>query len=365
MIIRTTFILLFSIVNSLLLGQTVCPNWIDEDYRILTYPAKTHYNGFAMDRMDINEQLITALQRVENSARNKLIEQIQISIESNSRLSSSSSSVSNRSQRSEVITIDYQQDIRTTTNASAVGVEVKSHFDSNNNIIYAFAYVNKNQLAEYYTNQEEAIFKHVESELNIINNLIGSGHKINALQRCEQTQTQLNKSKDYRYLISVISENEAAYSNQYIALSESVEKLLLSLQQSTKVFVKCVWNCEKYPQYENISDVVCGNIESLLSSNNCAIVPNILDADYILDLTLSTTQRSDGNNEYGIISYYADVYGKLINTYTDKQVVNISFIQDPRLYSAGKNDSQAISKAFSSQTLLNLLKDTVIPGLQK
>lgn len=365
MVLRSLLLSLLIVLPSVLLGQTTNPNWLNEEYRAFNYPIEEWYAGYAMDKIAEGEQLIASLQRVENSARNKLIEQIQISIESSSRLVSSSSSVSNGPNRSELITIDYRQDIQTTTNASAVGVEVKSHFDANSNIVYAFAVVNKAELAKYYINQEDAIFKFVESELNVINSLIESGQKILALKRCEECKQQLLKSKEYRTLISIIVGTETAYSQAFITLSESVEKLLFSLQQSTKVLVRCKWECSEYPQYGHISDVVRENIETLISSNNCTIVPEVTEADYILELILSTTQRSDGRDEFAIISYYANVVGKLVNTHSKKQVVNIAFVQDPRLYSAGKNDSQAVSKAFRSQSLYNALKNAIIPGLQK
>ena len=365
MILRSFLLAFLTIVPYVLLGQTSNPGWLNEDYRTSNYPIEEWYTGYSMDKMADGEQLIASLQRVENSARNKLIEQIQISIESSSKLISTSSSISNGSSRSEQITIDYRQDIQTTTNASAVGVEVKSHFDANSNIVYAFAFVNRKELATYYINQENAIYKFVESELNVINSLVESGQKISALQRGEQCKQKLLKSKEYRTLISVIAGTETAYSQAYISLSETVEKLLFSLQQSTKVLVRCKWECSEYPQYGYISDVVRENVETFISSNNCTIVSETTEADYILDLVLSTTQRSDGSDEYAIISYYANVTGKLVNTHTNKQVVNIAFIQDPHLYSAGKNDSQAVSKAFRSQSLYNLLKNAIIPGLQK
>ena len=362
---RSLLLLIFMCVHSLLFSQVSNPNWLDEDYRSYYYPIEKWYSGYAMDKIEDGEQLIASLQRVENLARNKLVEQIQISIESSSTLVSTSSSVSNGSSRLEQITIDYRQDIQTTTDASAVGVEVKSHFDADRNMVYAFAYVDRAELAKYYLNQENAIFKYLDSELNIINSLVESGQKLQALQRCGQCKQQLLKSKEYRTLISIIMGNETAYSQEFIVLSESVEKLLFSLQQSTKVLVRCKWECSEFPQYEPVSDIVRESIETLISTNNCTIVSESTEADYILDLVLSTTQRSDGSDEYAIISYYANVVGILVNTHSNKQVVNIALFQDPRLYSAGKNDSQAVYKAFRSQSFNKVLKDTIIPGLQK
>lgn len=362
----TLVIVLFVICMAPLLsfGQTMIPNWINDDYRTINYPIDMWYSGFAMDKMSADEQLISLMQRVENSARNRLVEQIQISIESSSILVKSSHSTSGKA-ASGWMTMDYRQDIQTTTNASAVGVEVKSYFDSNNNIAYAFAYVNRTKLATYYMSQEEAVFKEVESELNIIDDLVKTGQKIAALHRCEQSKANLHKAKDYRHLISIIADSETAYSNSYTILSELVEKLLFSLQQSTKVFVSCVWCCEEYPQYGYISEIVKENIETLLSSNDCAVVSDSSAADYVLDLTLSTTQRSDGRDEYAIISYYANLVGGLVNAHTGKQIVNISLIQDPRIYSAGKNDAEAVSKAFRSQPLSRVLHEIIIPRLQK
>lgn len=364
MLFRTFLILLISLPSAIM-AQLNGPLWLDEDFRKSKYPSDAWFCGYTMDKIKAGEKLIEALQRAENSAKSKLIEQIQISISSTSTLDSRSTSKTIGEETSEVISVDYSQQIKTSTSASAVGVEIESHYDTNGQLIYAFAYVEKKKLIEYYINQEASVIEYIKGEFVTIDELENSGQKIAAYERCLKIKDELPKAKEFRMLISAIAGTENAYSERYIETAKTLEKKIVRLSQATKVFVSCIWKCPKYPHYGNVAEAVKENVCALLSQNNCNIVNKPEEADYTLYLTASTTMRSDGSDKYGIISYYADVTGKLTNRHSNKVVVNIALIQDPRLYSAGKNEGLAIAKAFRSQSFMNVIKETVLPGIKK
>lgn len=345
--------------------QQDLPNWVNPEYRQYMHPSEDWYSGFSVDKMHDGEKLIEALQRVENSARSKLVEQIQISIESNSKLISTSFSKNVNGTQSETLTIDYSQDISTKTNAETVGLEVESHYDSNSQMLYAYAFVERDKLAAYYSNQEDAAIRQAEEELLIVDALADSGQKLAAYKRCLNITSILNKAQKSRLFLSSVNGDEAAYSEKYFSLLQETEKRLRELNQSTRVYIVCEWVCPEYPQYTAISDVLTNNISSMLSKNGCVVVSDPDSADYLLNLKASTTQRSDGSDQYGIISYYADISGDLMNVRSSKSVVNIAFYQNPNLYSAGKNEYQAILKAFNSPNIQKCMSELIIPGLQK
>lgn len=364
MVARFIIILIISF-PAVLWGQEGDPLWLDDNYRDTNYSASVWYTGFAMDKLQGSEKLIEALQRVEDASRNKLVEQIQINIKSTSVVNNQSTSITDGKKRSERIMIDYNQEIQTSTSASAVGVKVESHYDSNKKMLYAFAYVERNRLAEYYINQEKFIFNNIKENIVSIDNLATTGQKIKAHEQCCAIKQELQKAKEYRALITAIIGNSSAYPDQYNTLSMEIERRLTELSQGTKVFIQCIWMCPKYPQYEHIAQEVTDRIGAIISENDCSTVPTLKEADYIIDLTLSTAQRSDGSDKFGVISYYANVTGKITNTHTKKRVTGISLIQDARMYSAGKNESQAIAKAFNSQSFIKVMKETLLPGLTK
>lgn len=364
---KLTRLFILSLLALLPMGvsaQEIDPMWLNQGFRSMNFPFEQWYTGFSMDQLQPGEKLITALQRVEDSARNQLIEQIQVNVQSTTSLKNSAMSVTENGQFSEVIVTNFNEEIRSTTSAEAVGVEVKSHYDSQKQMIYAFACVKRVQLANYYKNQEEAIFTNVERDLILVNDFVNAGQKIEAHKRCVEAKEQLLKALSHRTLLSAIVKSELAYSPQYNTLMERVERLIIDLKQGTRVYVTCIWNDHEHKQYEHVAVSVKEKVKSMLTANNCAIVEQANDADYVVELAASTTMRSDGSGKFGIISYYANIVGKIVNNRTNKHVVNISLLQDPHLYSAGSNAGQAVSKAFGSQALAERLQKLILEGLE-
>ena len=177
-IIIVFYLLLFPFY---LLGQTDAPLWIDEQFRHREYPAEIWHTGFAINNISKDRQLLDALLEVENSARNKLIEQIQISIESKSELHN----INYSNGQDEYLYTELAREIRTSTAATAANINVKSWYDNDNLLVYAFAYVERTQLADYWKNQEKFLLRESESKLLIADNSVLNGNKSEAFRLCK------------------------------------------------------------------------------------------------------------------------------------------------------------------------------------
>lgn len=246
------------------------------------------------------------------------------------------------------------------------GVEVRSYYDPSSNMGYAFAFVEKERLGEYYKNQIDLMLQRIVSIFESVDELVRVGKKIPAREKCTESMNVLKEIEQYRVLYSaVMGSNDAALqTDRYMTMLRLTEQKMLMLEQSTRIYVTCTWDGKDYPEYDGQAVVVEDLVKQSLSQQECSIVDHSDSADFVLTMTASTNQRSDGSDAYGIISYYANVRGVLKNCHTNKTVASFVILNDPHVYSAGKTDAVAISKAFKLQSLQDEIMNAIMPKIK-
>ena len=347
-------------------AQSIMPDWTMDGYRDLKYPNGLYYTGFVVERISADASLADELKRVEDAARSSMAESIIVHIQSNAQLITQRESQQLGSNFSEQIVSSYKQQISTSTNAKTAGVEVRSFYDPSSNMGYAFAFVEKAKLGEYYKTQIELLLQKTESILEAVDDLVGFGKKIAAKEKCTEGRLVLDEIEQFRMLYSTVAgaDDVALQTDKYTSILRMTEQKILMLEQSTRVYVSCVWNDKEHPEYEGQAVVIEDLVKQSLSQKECNIVDDSDSADYVLTMTASTSQRSDGSDAYGIISYYANVQGILKNCSTDKTVASFAILNDPHAYSAGKTDAVAISKAFKLQSLQDVILNAIMPRIK-
>jgi hypothetical protein len=334
-------------------GQSV-PDWTKEEWRDLNYPADKYYTGFVREKLQKGKDVGRALSLLESSAKNQLAESIIIKIEGNTKLIDNSTQQQIGNNRSETITTQYMQAVRTATSATAVGVEVKSYRDPSTGIMYAFAFAKRSNLTAFYSQQINVDLNKVESTLSVSEQLIAAGKKMQANGKCLEAQKILIGIASYQDLLTAVSAgtNESALQMQRTnSLRKKVEKQLIDLEQSTLVYLNCKYEFKGYKDdaFSSDPEIFRDIIAQALSENGCSITNDRENADYELNLITYTTCRSNGKDKYGIISYYANVKGTLINLLTKKKLLDFSVLNDPDAYAAGKSPEAAATKAFKLQ----------------
>lgn len=346
-------------------GQITEPQWINDTFRKTQYPIELWFTGFSVNEVTSDGQLSSAFEKVENSAKANLAEQIQINIESNSELHNSSISQNENGTYSETIRTNLNQEIRATSSVSMSNVEISSWYNPEKQLVYAFAYVERNKLLEYWKNQRQLFFNKTISELQIIEEMAVSGQKANAYKRCATAKELVQQAAYFHKLYSYFACDSSEPLENVYSLNQKVETLLIKLTQSTKIYIDCQWACSEYEEYSQNADILKEQVNHLLTENNCTIVNSPDNADFSLFLTAATTMRSNGSGQFGIISYYADITGKLFNLHSGKIVSSFVLQQDPRAYAAGKNTASAISKAFKSTAVKEILSGYILNGIQR
>ncbi|MDR0970974.1 MAG: LPP20 family lipoprotein [Bacteroidales bacterium] len=362
------FLLLFVGFSITTFGQSI-PNWTEEEWRELNYPAELYYTGFVREKLQNNISIGDALGALENSAKNQLAESIIIKIEGSTKLTDNSTQQQIGDNRSETITTQYMQAVSTATSATAVGMEIKSYYNPSNNMMYAFAFAKRSDLSAFYTQQIDLDINKVESLLSLSEQLVASGKKMQANGKCLEAQKILIDIASYQNLLTAINvgTNESALQiNRINSLNKRVEKQLIELEQSTLVYLDC-----KYEKKGNRDDAFSSDpeifrdiIAQALSENGCSITNDRDSADYELNLITYTTCRSDGKDEYGIISYYANVKGTLINPLTKKKLLDFSVLNAPYAYATGKSPEAAATKAFMLPELKNKVLKKILEKIK-
>jgi hypothetical protein len=367
-VIITTAFLLAGLPSGLY-GQATAPAWTQDEYRELNYPAREWYTGFARDKLKTGDEADKKLKLLERDAQNQLAESIILKIEGNTQVDNQSLSIQSGAGREELIASDYRQALKTATAATTVKSEVKSFHEQAAGTLYAFAAVRRADLAAFYRKQIDLDLNKVETAMSIAGQLINAGKKMSASGKCGEAAKLFAGITLYQDLLAAVNAEAGDDELQTVRakeLQQAVAQALIDLEQSTFVFLDCLYEYKGYTDDAFSSDpgIICSIVRQALSENGCSVVDDDAEADYTLTLTASTSQRSDGSGAHGIISYYANVNGSLYNRMTKKKTVDFSIFNDPDAYAAGRTPEIAATKAFKLPALKEKILEKILPKIK-
>jgi hypothetical protein len=365
---KKSVVLLFAVLPLFVWGQTA-PMWTQDAYRERSYPAAEWYTGFVRDQLRAVADAGEALKALERDAQNQLAESIIVSIEGATQVENASTHVQNGNRSTEQITTGYRQAVHTATAATTVKSEVKSWRDPASGALYAFAAVRRADLAAYYPKQINNELNKVDVAVGTAEQLAAAGKKMSAFRQCSAAKETLDGVAHYQDLLTAVNAEageDALQSERSADLQRRLNQKLITLEQSTFVYVDCQYEYKGYKDdaFSEDPGILCDIITQALSENDCSIVEDPAEADYELTLTSSTTQRSNGKGQYGVISYYANVKGALYNRLTGKKTVDFAILNDPDAYAAGRSAQDAATKAFKLPALKEKVLEKVLPKIK-
>lgn len=171
--------LIGSLVFFLLLGfspylKAQQPAWTDYYKRAQMYPESEWISGFVSGFNSDNEDPGKLVDIYEAMARNKVVQSIEVEIETQNDLS-----ISNINGKSDEAFLSKSVSF---SNAKINGLRTEHYYDKKNNQVYAFSFVNKKELAFYYKNLLLANQKQLEQKLKEGRAFLKLGNKENALR---------------------------------------------------------------------------------------------------------------------------------------------------------------------------------------
>jgi len=310
-------------------GQT--NDWLDENTRNRNYPSEFFLKGFFSDaKVPENEKI---LNRLRDLAKAEIVESIQVSIQSKSELK--------EEEKLKQFQQSYLFESSTFSEADIYGLETQTYYDKKQKRAYAFAFVKKEKLINYYKTvisiglaNTESNFKTISAKLTDKNLddaltkalelgddlqgvykaqsvLLAIGVTGSNILRKEEYQQDRNKLEDTFTLI--LNNDQLSVKSLVSYFSGRINQNIIR-KSKTKIFIK-QFLFQDYTFANNISPLLIQLFSTELSkSENITLVRDSASADFTIfgnytdtpekiTLTISVKNKAGGLNKLsGIVS---------------------------------------------------------------
>lgn len=282
------------------------------------YPSNVFLTGFVSETLRPSDDVAQARERLKREAQKELSENIRLKIEGATQTSDKSVQVNGKEQ----IVSTYDASVRTSSNVEIVGITTDAYFDSRKNVVYAFAYANKYEVAGYYKANIAMLVQQAGSLLHTAEQLEQSGEKAKARKQCEEIAPLLSKARAAQDLLTAINatDSEGLQQAQLETLHNKSTQMLARLAQGVYVYVE---SSEEI--FGAASSIIINKLKSTLAANGCSFVDEPAQAD--LKLTLTAKTRKTGNENSTVKFCYADVVVKLYSNSKQKVMFNDELAQ--------------------------------------
>jgi len=339
--------LLFLFFAQVVFAQGFAPEWIDESWRSGHYPKSEWYTGFATDMITNGQIDSKSYEAVEKNAQSKLSESIIITVQGSSAVQTTSK----QTQKGETINTNYNQDIKTASNAVLAKVDVKSYFDKKTGYIYGFAAVRKRDLADFYRSSINSIFSFAEKEFIRLEILAEQGKKNSAFSRIQVIEDSLkNVSYWGNFLQTVESDN--SYIKREQDFWQKLNEAKKSLEHGTTIYLDI--------SGDNDLDALGGEMQE--KGCNCSIAENASDADYVVKIRVKLGSCIENKlNRFGEVYCYASA-NVSVNNIKYKKPLDVK-IPEAKGGWGNRNKEKATDQAIKELT--KSLAEKIIQSINK
>jgi hypothetical protein len=352
--LRKIYLLLVCVALPLSVFGQGAPHWLDSHSRELAYPADAWFTGFVEGNARHNETIQAATARLKKEAQGLLAENIRVSVESTTDAKSRSEQVN----YTERLTAIFESAVNTAAKADIVGAKTDSWFDTGENILYAFAWVNKAELSAYYSSQILLYLNKVDGALQTAGELAEKGHKAKARKQCEDVVRHfatVSYAQDLLTAINFHADDDALQQSRSEQLRNALVQTLTDLENSIFVYIECTETVED----EEVV-YIAGKLPGLLTESDCgcSFIESEEDADYVIKVNAYLARCADAVG--GTVFCYAGATVSLYNVRTQKT-------QKPKIGEAkggwtGKNYTKAGEEAFDE--LAKKIAEKVAPMMK-
>ncbi|MDR2595314.1 MAG: hypothetical protein LBC87_11150 [Fibromonadaceae bacterium] len=322
-------LILFCVVS--IFAQGLVPEWVDESWRLSHYPKSEWYIGFATDKVMKGQPDSKAYQAVEKNAQSKLSESIVVKVQGSSAVQISSK----QTQKGETINTNYDQNIRTASNAVLAKVETRSYFDKKSGYIYGFAAVKKKDLADFYRSGMNLLFSFAEKEFALAEQQVEQGRKKVALDKIQAIEDSLKIVSYWGSLLHTVESD-----NSYIKREQDFWKragdMRMRLQNGTSVYLDISGDSGLETLSAEMQEKGC----------NCSIAETKEDADYSVTIKNKLGDCSEAGN--GLVFCYANAT-VAVNSLKFNKPVSVK-IPEAKGGSPNNNRDKAAAETFKKLT---------------
>ena len=215
MLLKKILLFIFLVgISQYLIAQK--PAWADYYKRTSMYPDTEFITGFISGINSEDNDVGEIKEIYETLAKDKLIQSIQVEIESNNQLNLSNSNGKSGE--------EFLSKSVSFSKANVSGLNIQSYYDRKKKEVYAFAFVNKKELAYYYYNIIKSGKEEVKQKLNEGRIYASKNDKEDALRSFYETMPIQNKMDEARVLLIALNRKMHAEIN-----SEEINELKIDI----------------------------------------------------------------------------------------------------------------------------------------
>ena len=200
-------------------------SWLDYNSRSTQYPDNTYLIGFASEGQidDVSGDYFNILGDV---ARKKLIESIQVKIQSRATLE-----VENINSKTHE---HFKQQSVSVSQANIVGLKYETYYDKKNKDAYAFCYAKKSEVITYYKNIIATKKESISKKIQEASSSISVGDNPNALKTYYAGMKMLREIDEAQYLLVALgfSNNSDLYIDEVSNYESKIKNGIASLSNS-------------------------------------------------------------------------------------------------------------------------------------
>lgn len=304
------------------------PIWLSLNGRNLIAPNDIYYSGYAQN-VYIASQSETCIRTTKDKAQAYLAENILVSIKSSTESTISEREVDGRLQN----VSDFSASVKAHAQAELPNTNIEYYIDKLGKIIYAFAYVKRSDVCQFYIHKIADVAQNIEYEMTLIERLANKGQKQAVLHKLDSIDKSIMQLKTDEYILSAMQSGAVAPSND---LKRKLDDLKLKFD-ILKLYVEITELND-----ESTSKVFTHKLLDLLANEQCTIVADKMQADYYIIINATTKKHGVSNPDFSFM--YAESMCEIQNA-VDKSIVlhkNVSVKAGDVL------SSKASEKALSS-----------------
>lgn len=192
---KISFSLIFIVFSLTLFAQQ--PSWTDYYKRQNMYPENEFLMGFVSGINTTDEESGKLKSIYESLAKDKLIQSIQVEIESNNSLN-----ISNVNGKSDE---EFLSKSVSFSSANVSGLSTQSFYNRKKKEVFAIAYVNRKELAFFYRNLIKSGQENIKQKLVEGRHYIKKNDKENALRSFYEAMPSLNSIDEARVLLIALN----------------------------------------------------------------------------------------------------------------------------------------------------------------
>lgn len=247
-------------------------------------------------------------------ARSNLARQIQVRVEEISKIDKQ---VTNG--RS---SISYSSSKGFSTDVDMKLAQTLSSYDENLGKYYVIAYINKEEVCNFYENEMKMLISNIGSHIAIADNYISAGFKTKAKEELQTTLALFGQKDEPLFWLNVfgLDENKMQrYLNEVNSNEQTVKSKLADLEHGVNIYLNC-----KADMFGNSYPTLANTIKGDLSKIGCTFVTSAAEADLVINVT-ANAREYNAPTMGGHTTYFAYIDATLA---IDKVVTNQRIYED-------------------------------------